>query len=98
MPKQTSSEQDQVPGRVNQEGAPEDRHADWGQSPLDAGGNTQSGARGNIGGVPGSQHNDWGHSPVDTAGGQGPGAADRKRQGIMPGNEMGHLQRRKTDK
>lgn len=69
----------------------ENRHNDWGH---EQGGNVQSGARGNIGGVAGSQHNDWGHSPVAT---RAPGPAGRPRQGVMPGEEMGHL-RRKTDK
>jgi hypothetical protein len=61
----------------------------------------KSGGKTNIGGVPGSQHNDWGHSPVPTGGNQqsGAGAGNTqvsggrglKRQGVMPGEEMGHL-------
>lgn len=69
------------------------------QSGSGSGSGTGSGA--NIGGNPGSQHNDWGHSPVPTAGNkqseQGadearkPGKGGLPRQGVMPGEEMGHL-------
>lgn len=62
-----------------------------------------NGSGGNIGGVPGSQHNDWGRSPVATdgnrqadAGANAQSAAqsvDTPRQGVIPGEEMGHLQR-----
>ena len=57
---------------------------------------------GNIGGNPGSQHNDWGHSPVPTEDSQSGNrqssdAAGQPRQGVMPGEEMGHLQRGKDD-
>jgi len=65
-------------------------------------------ASGNIGGVPGSQHNDWGHSPLAGDGSQHAGnggnaqsaqsdAAQTPRQGVMPGYEMGHLQRGQKD-
>jgi hypothetical protein len=64
----------------------------------------QAAAGGNVGGVAGSQHNDWGHSPVATDDGQQPAGAGNSqsaesdagqspRQGVMPGEEMGHLQR-----
>jgi hypothetical protein len=64
----------------------------------------QAAAGGNVGGVAGSQHNDWGHSPVATDDGQQPAGAGNSqsaesdagqspRKGVMPGTEMGHLQR-----
>lgn len=97
MPKQSPSKQDLTLNHANQEdpGAAGDQHKDWGQGQAGAGGNEQSAGRGNIGGVPGSQHNDWGHSPVETDGnGQSADAAGRKRQGVMPGEEMGHLRKK----
>lgn len=86
----------------------QDPHNDWGHSQAGSAGNVQSGSgRGtNIGGNPGSQHNDWGHSPVPTAGNkqseQGadgartPGKGGLPRQGVMPGEEMGHLHGRRN--
>jgi len=63
----------------------------------------QPGAGPNIGGVAGGQHKDWGHSPVAGEGNQqsggggnaqsaGSDARQSPRQGVMPGEEMGHLQ------
>jgi hypothetical protein len=65
-------------------------HNDWGRSEAGSAGNAQSGVPSNIGGNPGSQHNDWGHSPVPTGGNRRSGE-DLPRQGVMPGEEMGHL-------
>lgn len=96
MPKQNDSQQDPKPEPLNQidSGAAGAQHNDWGQGQMGEGGNAQSSAGGNIGGVPGGQHNDWGHSPVDTGvSGQASAAAARKRQGVMPGEEMGHVPR-----
>jgi hypothetical protein len=64
----------------------------------------QPGAGANIGGVAGGQHKDWGHSPVAGEGNQQsrgdgnaqsarPDARQSPRQGVMPGEEMAHLQR-----
>lgn len=69
---------------ANQQAAPENRHRDWGHSQAQAGSNA------NIGGVTGSQHNDWGHSAVPDQGSQ-QSAQESPRQGVMPGEEMGHL-------
>jgi hypothetical protein len=105
MANQNDSEQDQTLNHANQEdGGAADPNAtsdepdrlliDSGNSQEGDEGNVQSEARGNIGGVPGGQHNDWGHSPVATGGSaQSSGPGGLRRQGVMPGEEMGHLQR-----
>ena len=62
-------------------------------SGADSGGAVDPGVAGD---APGSQHNDWGHSPeapANTAGNrQSSGASRLPREGVMPGEEMGHLQ------
>ena len=70
----------------------ESQHNDWGHGQAGAARNAQSGVGGNIGGVPGGKHEDWGHSPVGKGGkAQTPAPAGLPRQGVMPGEEMGHL-------
>ena len=102
---QNDSERDQTLNHANQEdgGAadpnatsdePDRQLTDSGNSQQGDEGNVQSEARGNIGGVPGGQHNDWGHSQVATGGNaQASRTGGLPRQGVMPGEEMGHLQR-----
>ena len=79
--------------------APEQQHNDWGHAQAGVAGSAQAGSNANIGGVAGSQHNDWGHSAVPDAGNRQ--SADEPApvqggqlppQGVMPGEEMGHLQ------
>jgi hypothetical protein len=84
-----------------------------GQAGVDVGGNGAGNSAGhagggNIGGVAGGQHNDWGHSPVDAGNAQSsdssgqqsagqPSSGQAPRQGVMPGEEMGHLNRSGDD-
>lgn len=76
--------------QANRQAAPDDQHNDWGHGQAGAPGSGAAGSNPNIGGTVGSQHNDWGHSAVPPTSSQ-QSARDLPRQGVMPGEEMGHL-------
>jgi hypothetical protein len=88
-----------MPNRKDSKQKPGDagQHNDWGQRQGEQGGNAQSDAGGNLAGAPDGQPDDVGLGDADAGGGgQAARAAGRKRQGVIPGEEMGHLQSHKN--
>jgi hypothetical protein len=85
-----------MPNRKDTKQKPGDagQHKDAGKR---QGGNVQSDAGGNLAGAPGGEQDDLGLGEADAGGGgQAARAASRRRQGVIPGEEMGHLQSHKN--